>query len=823
MLCTHMSQTPQDQADSQPAPESPAAEQLVLTSPEQASTLRDLALWAGVLVILTLAAYGPALRGEFLWDDNRYVQPVLWVQDGMRNVWTGHLQRLVGSEEQRTSVRVYTPQYYPLTYTSYWLEYQLFGPAQGMPTSTTIFHVTNVLLHAGSAVLIWLILRRLGVPGAWVAAGVFALHPVNVESVAWITERKNVLSGVCLFGAILAYLRFAGINQATGPSDAHEADDAGRWDLYAAAVLLFAAGLLAKSVIAVLPGVLLVLLWWKGRVRVWHVALVISTLLFGVGPGVLLVLLWWNGWMTLPYAAMLIPPLCLGVFCAKRLVLLWPTCRLSARHVALMVPMLILGAAMAYITVRSETEVVNAQGAEWNMTAAQRLMVAGLAPWFYAAKLLLPLKLTFIYPKWQLDSAHVILWAGPLAVVAALALLAFLSRWIGRGPLAAALIFGGALLPALGFFDVFPFRYSYVADHFQYHATPALIALVVALAAAIVGRLVPAPRTESATLAEAGTAAQPSPMPYILTGLLLLVLGVATWVRAGVFDNNLNLWEDTIAKNPDAWMAHNNLAFDLHRLGREQRNLGLLDNANKSFERAAAAASEAVRLKPDHVKALNNWGNALRALGRNDEAMDKYDRAIQLDPTYPDPHYEKGAALASQGKHSQAVESYRRFLELADQTPGVQTRQAMASAHEALADSLVADGQTEPALEEYLKAIELNPRFTDAMKDAAALFARSGRYQQAYAMFARVTEVDPQDVHAWSAAALLLGEAGRLEDATAAIQQALTINPEDPRALQVAGAIIQRWKERGVDPTTRMSTPASQPADPANAKVGERP
>src|SRR5438876_10386436 len=161
----------------------PDQDQLVVRSPDESASMKDFALWAGMILLAVMTVYSPALHGRFLWDDDRHVEQNrnLRDADGLGNIWTKFGMRNGG-----------TPQYYPLTHTTYWIEYQLAGSTPG-DINTTIFHVTNAVLHAAAAVLLWFILRELAVPGAWVAAAIFALHPVNVESVAWISERKNVL------------------------------------------------------------------------------------------------------------------------------------------------------------------------------------------------------------------------------------------------------------------------------------------------------------------------------------------------------------------------------------------------------------------------------------------------------------------------------------------------------------------------------------------------------------------------------------------------------------------------------------------------------
>ena len=180
------------------------------------------------LLLLTFAAYQPALRGGFIWDDDAYVSenPLLRDLDGLKRIWT----------------TTETPQYYPLVFTTFWVEYQLWG------LDPTGYHVVNVLLHVINALLIGLALRMLDLRWAWWVAFLFVLHPVHVESVAWITERKNVLSALFYLLALIAYLRF---------------DSRRLRRCYWIALLLFACALLSKTAALTLPAAILVIAWWK--------------------------------------------------------------------------------------------------------------------------------------------------------------------------------------------------------------------------------------------------------------------------------------------------------------------------------------------------------------------------------------------------------------------------------------------------------------------------------------------------------------------------------------------------------------------------------
>jgi len=184
-------------------------------------------LFAAALIVAVFVVYQPAWRGGLLWDDNAHVtRPELRSWSGLGQIWS----------DIRTTL-----QYYPLLHSAFWFEHRLWGNA------TLGYHLVNIALHCLAALLVLLVLRRLSVPGALLAA-VFALHPVQVESVAWITEQKNTHSAVFYLGAALLHLRFDRTRELA-------------W--YAGAAGLFAAALLSKTLTGTLPGALLVIFWWQ--------------------------------------------------------------------------------------------------------------------------------------------------------------------------------------------------------------------------------------------------------------------------------------------------------------------------------------------------------------------------------------------------------------------------------------------------------------------------------------------------------------------------------------------------------------------------------
>lgn len=566
----------------------------------------SLTTWhVGLIVIVTAAAYTPALRGGFIWDDDEHVteNQTLRTADGLRRIWFE-----IGA----------VAQYYPLVHTTFWIEYQLWGE------SPLGYHAVNIALHALNAVLVWLVLRRLRLPGAWLAALIFALHPVQVESVAWITERKNVLSGAFYLLALLAYLRFSPLDVEVRPT--------WRWRSYTLTFVLFLGGLLSKTVTASLPAAILLLIWWKrGRIRPRNVVPLIPLFVVGIGLGLLTV------WME--------------------------KYDLSG-------------------TGRG------ASGAMWDLTFVERGLTAGRAVWFYAAKLIWPARQAFIYPRWEIDAS---IWWQYLYPLMAGGLLVALAWWrdkIGRGPLVALLFFGGTLMPALGFLNVYFMQFSFVADHFQYLACLGPIALLAALLTVCLARA----SGESGP----GTFADPfvgnRSMPRLWLPIVsACVLAVLTWQRCKVYRDAETLWRDTLEKNPTAWMAHLNLGREL--------------SGRKALSEAMDHYREALRLRPGYAMAHYNLASALLRTERLDEAVEHFTRAIECNPELIDAYVNLAIALAEQGKLDRAAAALRK---------GLSVDPARFDMHTLLGDVFVTQGQVDDGIGHYLEALRLNPSYTVA-------------------------------------------------------------------------------------------------------------
>lgn len=565
------------------------------------------------LFLLTLLAYLPALGNGFVWDDDDYVtaNPTLRSLAGLARIWL-----------EPGAV----PQYYPLTFTTLWLNYQIGGVA---PFG---YHLVNILLHATSAVLLWRVLRALSVPGALVAAALFAVHPVNVESVAWATERKNTLSGVLYLGSMLAYLRFAGIG--SSPRDATRGDTTwrarfateGSTETWALALVLFLLGLLSKTVVCTLPAALVLLLWWQRG-------------------------------------------------------------RLVARDLAWLAPFFVLGAALALVTVRMESGHVGAVGRDWDLSLVDRTLIAGRAIWFYLGKLVWPSPLIFVYPRWTIDAGAAWQYLFPLAAAGAAVALWLARGRIGVGPLVAWLLFVVTLGPALGFVNVFPMRYSFVADHFQYLASIAPLAL-------LAGAGTIAVRRGGATLQRAG---------IVAAVVAIGACAVLTARQVRVYADLRTLWTDTLAKNPGAWMAHNNLGMLLFGEGRT--------------DEAMAHYRAAIEVKPDDAFARNNLGRALASLGRLEEARVSLVEAVRLEPGNAEAWSNLGNVHAAAGRYDAARDAYERSIAV---------RPSFADAYGNLGNVLLLTGRRDEAIAAYKRALQLDPGFADARSNLAVALGADG-------------------------------------------------------------------------------------------------
>jgi len=640
--------------------------------------LREAGMWA-LLLCATFAAHLPALRGGLLWDDNMHVTRAdLRSLHGLWRIWFD-----LGA----------TQQYYPLLHSAFWLEHRIWGDA------TLWYHLTNVTLHAASACLVVMIVRRLKLPGAWLAGFVFALHPVCVEAVAWISEQKSTLSGVFYLAAALTYLRFD-----------RGAPGARRKSQYFMALGLFVLALMTKTVTATLPAAMLVVFWWQRGRLAWR------------------------------------------------------------RDVLPLVPWFAVGASAGLFTawVESTPRLIGAQGPQYALTLVQRLLLAGRVPWFYASKVFWPSNLMFFYPRWKIDSSEWWQYLFPLGLAALAVALGLLARK-SRGPLAGFLIFAGTLFPALGFLNVYPFRYSYVADHFQYLATLGIIVPAASGLTVLAGRI---------SLGKIGAIALPA--------LLLTTLGAATWRHSGTYRDDEALFRANLPGNPGSPDLHNDLGVTLMRLP------GRVPEAMAEFEAA-------VRLKPDSPEFHDNLGLALAQMpGRLPDAIAEYRTALRIDSNFQAAHLNLGLALMSiPGRLQDAIAEYQTAI--AENQAALRTEPNFWEAHLNLGLAYgQMPGRQADAIAEYRAALRIKPDSALAHFHLGNMFQTMRRLPDAIAEYQASLSIDPgvAEVH-YELAYALAQIPGRVPEAIVECQKMLLISPDDEPGRQLMASLLAFRDGRG--------------------------
>jgi protein O-mannosyl-transferase len=589
-----------------------------------ASHRRELLL-ALFLAVITILVYRPAWSGGFLWDDDAYItnNELLTAPDGLRRIWFSFDS---------------PSQYFPLTYTSFRIERSLWG------LNPIGYHWTNILLHVANALLIWCLLARLKVAGAWLAAMIFALHPVQVESVAWITERKNVLMVFFFLLTLLAWIAF--VDERTRRP----------WRFYVLALILYVLSLSAKTTACTLPAALLSILWLQKK-------------------------------------------------------------SIDKRRLLQVLPFLVLGFSMGLLTVWWERYHQGTHGTLFPfLSPLERALVASHAVWFYLGKLIWPANLTFIYPKWTIAVTRAPDYAWLLAGMVLGAVIYFARRSLGRGVEVAAILFVATLSPVLGFIMLYTFRYTFVADHYQYLACLAPIALFSAAVANLTDALKKA-------------------RPLILSAAACLVaaLWFLTWRQSVMYGDIEALWRTTLAKNPECWMAHNNLGIVLFQKG-------IIDEAIAHYRIT-------LNLQRDFWDADYNLGNALLGKGEIDEAIVYCERAVANQPNDPDARVALGNALVQKERIDEAIVHYEKALAL---------RPDYFIAHFGLSHALLEKGEIDRAMVHCRAAVSIQPQNADAQTNLAVVLDQKGRAPEAISHYEKALELSSRSLSAENNLAWLL-------------------------------------------------------------------
>ena len=573
---------------------------------------------AAVIIVAAAVIFWPTLHGDWLWDDDTDItqNPFTQSANGLWSIWF----------EPGTQF-----DYYPMKASVQWAQWHLWG------NDTLGYHVTNLMLHIISALLVWRLFHKLGLKLAWLGGLIFAVHPVQVESVAWIAELKNTLSMPFFLLAAIFYLDF---DEQRRPRD------------FMFSVGCFLLAMLTKPAMVMFPVVILLYAWWK-RGRIGRDDLKASAPFFAVS-----------------------------------LVMGWVTLRCGVWY--------------------NELHPLSYQGPELGGILS-RLALTGSSLAFYFWKSIWPTLLLPIYPQWSVAPPSLLQFL-PWPLLGGF----LFWFWTKRQSWGRDVLFGTSffLLLLLPFCDVVSANYmgvTWVMDHFLYIPILGLIGLVIAGL-------------------ERATRWMPKPACIMGIGLLAGILMAMIAESRGYAENFVNqevLWTYTVARNPEAWLAYNDLGKTLCQKGR-------VDEAIPQFQKA-------LEIHPNYAEAYNNLGSALAQKGQVDEAMIQYQKVLVINPNVAETHNNLGQIFLQKGQLDEAIAQFQLALEI---NPN------FAEIHTNLGNSLSKKGRVDEAMIQFQEALEINPDYVDAHSDLGLALLQKGQADQAVEQFLDVIRINPGDRNA---------------------------------------------------------------------------
>lgn len=704
----------------------------------------------GALIVTTALVYAQVLHYEFVsWDDPQYITENPNVVAGL--TWHGISWALTSG---------YAGNWHPLTWMSLMLDRQMYGLRAGG------YHVSNLLLHVANALLLFGVLyRTTGALGrsSFVAA-LFAVHPIHVESVAWVTERKDVLSTFFWMLTLWAY-----VDHVRQP----------RRGRYAVVLLCFALGLMAKPMLVTLPLVLLLLdVWPLGRLSL------------GAGPAGRL------------GSAAAHDPRSAGL-----------------RLVVEKIPLFALAAASSLVTF-----VVQQRGG--SVAALSRLpftsrMANALVSYVgYIGKTLWPARLAAFYPYPRTIAAWSVLGAALLlAAVSVLVIHAARQRpYLAVG----WLWYVVTLLPVIGFVQVgtqsMADRYTYVplvgifimaawGLHDLFSRWPSRAVVEPALAGLVVVACTVTARAQVQYWQNSFSlwthAAEVTTDNFVAHNNLGNVFS-----RQGKFDEAIAEYAEALRVRPEYPEGHNDLGNTLKDHGR--------------LAEAVAEYTQALRLKPDYAEAHNNLGIVLVQQGKPGEAIEQYNEALRLNPEFADAYNGQGLALAGQGRVGEAIGRYQEALRInpelndardnlgnalagegkiseaiAQYSAALRTKPDDAAAHNGLGGVLAGQGKVDEAIAEYTEALRVNPNLADAHANLGNALVGLGRVNEAVAQYSEAVRINPGFAQAHNNLGVILVSQGRLDEAAQQFESALKTRPDYEAARRALAELTAQGAKSG--------------------------
>jgi protein O-mannosyl-transferase len=679
----------------------------------------DLRIPAGIALVIaaTFIAFFPSSNGGFILDDDHYLteNQIIKATDGPYRFWCT-------SEP---------PDYWPIGNTMLWIEWRLWD------INPIGYHVANLILHVTEVLLIWIILRKLSIPGAFLMAMIFAVHPVNVESVAWIAQRKDMLAFLFFLLSILWYLK-ADMHMAIGGM-APACSNGGLWERektfssfilhpssfhfwYCLSLAAFGLAMLSKGSVAILPVLLLGIVWWLRS--------------------------------------------------------------LTRRDLLRIAPFFLLALVLTVVNIWFQTHGKNMEYRNAGFT--ERLLGAGCVPWFYLYKALLPIDLAFIYPQWHIEVGEPLWWLPLSASLIVTAVLWWFRKGWSRPLVFAWGFFCVSLLPVMGFTDVGFMKHSLVADHYQHIAILGVIALAAAgwsiwrqrernrahwvttaFAVAAIGSLAFLTWRQSAIYHNAislyQATLQKNPDCWFAHNCLGCQLD-----KIGRLQEAIEQFEQALLLKPDYANAHNKLGTALVEAGR-------LQEAIEHYEKA-------LQLNPDDIETHNDLGVALVGIGRLQEAIEQYRKALKLEPDYIEARNNLGVALVDADLLQEAIEQYQQAL---------RSKPDYADAHNNLGFALIKAGRLQEAIEHLEQALKLKPDHANAHNNLGVALANIDRLPEAIEHYQQVLRLKPGYAYLYLNLAMAYAKMHQSSDAISAAQKGIELARSNGQ--QAQSEQIEKW------------------------------
>jgi tetratricopeptide (TPR) repeat protein len=728
---------------------------------------------AAILVVLTVIVYLPAIvHGGFIWDDNALLTDNATIKDnsGLYTIW--FTTKLV--------------DYVPLTSTTFWIEWRLWHlNAMG-------YHVTNVLFHALSAVLLWRVLKRLQIPGAWVAGLLFAVHPVCVASAAWIAERKNTVSMVFYLLSILWFIRFDDENAKQKPKGA------GKW--FVLSLISFLLALFAKGSVTVLPAVLLLVMWWR-RDRITRKDFVRTLPFFVMAAAFAAITIFiQHRGEGLPTDSLLVRVLAGGralwfyllkVIAPFNLTMVYPLWPVPLNNVLTYIPL--MGAVLLVPVL-------------WHFRFTWGKPVLFALGYFVIvlAPVLGVVNMAYFAISRVSDHLQYLAIPGIIPLIAAACVWLFNKKFKSAGGpnvvLAGVLTTAIALpLCALTWDHAKTFAVSETLWADNVHKNPNSWRVRNSYGAALFknDKIDDAIVQYKAGLAIDSTAGD---LHYNLAN---------AYYKQKKREEAVFEFSHALTNTSEAFHSHNNLGIVLGELGRHKeaiphfeaairakpswaeayRNLG--DALLKTDQTAEAVKTfkEAVALDPDNAAGHNGLGAAYEKIGDLDGSIKEFQLATQLNPN--DETSRKNLALVLNKKSIEAQTSGRVEDAIAQLQTAIQLNPTNASLHNSLGVAYDRASRLDDALTQFDEAIKLDPTNVNAHKNRGLILSRKGRSPEGIAEFETALKLKPDDADIHTELGNALGRAGRVDDALPHFQKAVQLDPTVAAAHNGLGAGLQ--------------------------------